>query len=226
MLHQYNLEDVWLVCTYILVHNIINIQYKNTQRDLERSHKDYFSWGGYCFAFNIDKKKVTMILYTVETRKDMTLYDTSVISIASMSITYKTNRAPSVWKNMPQIQPMYFHRHRDTLIQQTSEARRRHVTNAFNTYVVCQKSSCTPFIFSTEKGIYLLLQKYLRGWVRKFCHRCYNFVNRHDRLLYYTLIERATFLLYNDAKRMHERKKYIEIDALKDTWGKTNGTFS
>ena len=41
--------------------------------------------------------------------------------------------------------------HRDTLIQQTSEARRRHVTNAFNTYVVCQKSSCTPFIFSTEK---------------------------------------------------------------------------
>ena len=40
---------------------------------------------------------------------------------------------------MPQIQPMYFHRH---------------------TYVVCQKSSCTPFIFSTEKWIYLLLQKY------------------------------------------------------------------
>ena len=24
----------------------------------------------------------------------------------------------------------------------------------------------------------------IRGWVRKFCHRCYNFVNRHDRLLY------------------------------------------
>ena len=26
-----------------------------------------------------------------------------------------------------------------------------------------------------------------------------------------------------DAKRMHERNKYFEIDALKDTWGKTNG---
>ena len=47
----------------------------------------------------------------------------------------------------------------------------------------------------------------LRGWVRKFCHRCYNFVNRHDRLLYHTLIERATFLLYNDANEMHERNK-------------------
>ena len=66
----------------------------------------------------------------------------------------------------------------------------------------------------------------LRGWVRKFCHRCYNFVNRHDRLLYYTSIERAIFLLYNDAKRMYERNKYFETDALKDTWGKTNGTFS
>ena len=65
----------------------------------------------------------------------------------------------------------------------------------------------------------------VRGWVRKFCHRCYNFVNRHDRLMYYTLIERSTFLLYNDAKRMHERNKYFEIDALKDTWGKINGTF-
>ena len=66
----------------------------------------------------------------------------------------------------------------------------------------------------------------VRGWVRKFCHRCYNFVNRHDRLLYYTLTERATFFLYNDAKVMPERNKYFEIDALKDTWGKTNGTFS
>ena len=66
----------------------------------------------------------------------------------------------------------------------------------------------------------------LRGWVRKFCHRWCNFVNRHDRLLYYTLIERATFLLYNDAKIMPEINKYLEIDALKDTWGKTNGTFS
>ena len=51
---------------------------------------------------------------------------------------------------------------------------------------------------------------------KKFCHRCYNFVHIHDRLLYYTLIKRATFLLYNDAKRMHERNKYFEIDALKD----------
>ena len=67
---------------------------------------------------------------------------------------------------------------------------------------------------------------YLRGWVRKFCHRCYYFVNRHDRLLYYTLIERAIFLLYNDAKTMHERNKYFEIDALKDTCGKTTGTLS
>ena len=67
---------------------------------------------------------------------------------------------------------------------------------------------------------------FIRGWVRKFCHRCYNFVNRHDRLMYYTLIERATFLLYNDAQRMHERNKYFEIDSLKDTWGKTNDTFS
>ena len=66
----------------------------------------------------------------------------------------------------------------------------------------------------------------VRGWFRKFCHRCYNFVNIHDRLLYYTLTERATFLLYNDAKTMHERNKYFEIHALKDTWGKTTGTFS
>ena len=59
-----------------------------------------------------------------------------------------------------------------------------------------------------------------------FCHRCYKFVNRHDRLMYYTLIERATFRLYNDTKIMYERSKYFEIDALKDTWGKTTGTFS
>ena len=60
----------------------------------------------------------------------------------------------------------------------------------------------------------------------EFCHRCYNFIYRHDRLLYYTLIERATSLLYNDAKIMHKRNKYFEMDALKDTWGKTNDTFS
>ena len=53
----------------------------------------------------------------------------------------------------------------------------------------------------------------------------YNFVNRPYRLLYHILIERATFLLYNDAKIMHERNKYFEIDALKDAWGKTIGTF-
>ena len=33
-------------------------------------------------------------------------------------------------------------------------------------------------------------------------------------LLYYTFIERATFLLYDDAKIMHERNKFSEIDAL------------
>ena len=66
----------------------------------------------------------------------------------------------------------------------------------------------------------------IRGWVRKFCHRYYNFVNKHDRLLYYTLTERATFLLYNDVKIIPVRNKYLEIDTLKDTWGKTNGTFS
>ena len=66
----------------------------------------------------------------------------------------------------------------------------------------------------------------VRGWVRKFCHRYYKVVNKHGRLLHYTLIERATFLLYNDVKIMPQRNKYLEIDALKDTWGKTNGTFS
>ena len=70
------------------------------------------------------------------------------LNFLSQSITYKTNRAQSVWKKIcRKVQPMYFYRHRDTLIQQTSEARRRHVTNAFNTYVVCQKSSCTALYF-------------------------------------------------------------------------------
>ena len=80
--------------------------------------------------------------------------------------------------------------------------------------------------FAKSDNITSLKLKVLRGWFRKFCHRCYNFVNIHDRLLYYTLIERATFLLYNDAKTMHEQNKYFEIHALKDTWGKTTGTFS
>ena len=53
----------------------------------------------------------------------------------------------------------------------------------------------------------------IRGWVRKFSHMYYNFVYRNDRLLYYTLIERATFFLYKDAKIMPERNKFLEIDA-------------
>ena len=84
--------------------------------------------------------------------------------------------------------------------------------------------------YTSALGMAFLIAKesvqFLRGWVRKFCHRCYNFVIRHDRLLYYTLIDRATFPLYNDAKRIHKRNKHFEIDALKDTWGKTNDTFS
>ena len=40
------------------------------------------------------------------------------------------------------------------------------------------------------------------------------------------MIERATFFLYNDTKIMPERNKYLEKGTLKDTWGKTNGTFS
>ena len=39
-----------------------------------------------------------------------------------------------------------------------------------------------------------------------FCHTCYNFGNRHDRQLFDTLVERVTFLIYNDAKIMHEKK--------------------
>ena len=59
------------------------------------------------------------------------------------------------------------------------------------------------------------------------CHRCYYFVNRHDRLLYDTLIERATFHRYNDAEIMHEGNECFEIiNALKDTWGKITGTFA
>ena len=82
-------------------------------------------------------------------------------------------------------------------------------------------------IFFLARSVFKTLIKCIvGGWVRKFCHRCYNFVNRHDRLMYYTLIERATFFLYNDAKRMHEGNKYFEIDALKDTWGKINDTCS
>ena len=65
---------------------------------------------------------------------------------------------------MPQIQPMYFHRHRDTLIQQTSEARRRHVTNAFNTYVVCQKSSC----FNRKMNISAFAKVFYKQIYKKF----------------------------------------------------------
>ena len=72
-------------------------------------------------------------------------------------------------------------------------------------------------------GVFCLLPylAVVRGWIRKFCHSCYNLVHRHDRLRYYTLMERATCLLYNDAKIMYERNKYVKIDAMKDTWGKT-----
>ena len=87
-----------------------------------------------------------------------------------------------------------------------------------NTIVIDRCSQCRNRYFLNESNI--------RGWVRKFCHRWCNFVNKHDRLLYYTLIERATFLLYNDAKIMPEINKYLVIDDLKDTWWKTNGTFS
>ena len=65
--------------------------------------------------------------------------------------------------------------------------------------------SYVPLKTKFEKLVCKISQK-VRGGFRKFCHRCYNFVNRHNRLLYYTLIERATFLLYNDAKTMHEKK--------------------
>ena len=55
-----------------------------------------------------------------------------------------------------------------TLIQQTSEARRRHVTNAFNTYVVCQKSSC---IFNRKMNIsafakVFYISKYTRNFIK------------------------------------------------------------
>ena len=98
-------------------------------------------------------------------------------------------------------------------------------------YILCcisTKCNDSPRNYNSPTNTELLngVRAAIRGWFRKFCHRCYNFVNIHDRLLYYTLIERATFLLYNDAKRMHEQNKYFEIHALKDTWGKTTGTFS
>ena len=55
---------------------------------------------------------------------------------------------------------------------------------------------------------------------------CYITINRHNRLLKYTLLERATFLLYNDIKPMSKRNKYFKLSVLKDRWGKTTGTFS
>ena len=63
----------------------------------------------------------------------------------------------------------------------------------------------------------------VRGWVRKFCHRCFSLKLLIDMV---DCCIKATFLLYNDAKIMHERQKYFEMDALKDTWVKTTGTFS
>ena len=47
----------------------------------------------------------------------------------------------------------------------------------------------------------------VRGWVRKFCHRFYFTINRHDMLLNYRLLERATFLLYNAIKTIPKRNK-------------------
>ena len=44
--------------------------------------------------------------------------------------------------------------------------------------------------------------------------------------MYYTFFERATSLLYNDAKIMYERNEYFELDALKETCVKTTDTFS
>ena len=85
---------------------------------------------------------------------------------------------------------------------------------------VCNRRYVCAFFISLSiaQTLDIALNSYLtiRGWVRKFCQRCYNFVNRHDRLLCYTLIERAAFLLYNDAKIMHERNTYFEIEDLKD----------
>ena len=67
--------------------------------------------------------------------------------------------------------------------------------------------SGNDFIANAISNVFIYMNVCIvRGGFRKFCHRCYNFVNRHNRLLYYTLIERATFLLYNDVKTMHEKK--------------------
>ena len=77
------------------------------------------------------------------------------------------------------------------------------------------------------KGILLhSIKTRIRGWVRKFCHRCYITINIHDWLLNYISLERATFLLYNDTKPMPRRNKYFKLSVLKDRWGKTTGVFS
>ena len=60
---------------------------------------------------------------------------------------------------------------------------------------------------TTEKFFHPTKDPLLRGWVRKFCHRCYIRINRHARLLNYILLGRATFLLYNDTKPMSKRNK-------------------
>ena len=58
---------------------------------------------------------------------------------------------------------------------------------------------------STSTGSALMFVFFIwhvRGWVRKFCNRCYITINRHYRFLNYTLLERATILPYNDTKPM------------------------
>ena len=93
-------------------------------------------------------------------------------------------------------------------------------------YVTVIERKCPLPKKENEIQFYEVSKYYIRRWVRKFCHRCYNFIYRKERFLYYTLIKRSTFLLHDDAKTMQERNKYFAIYALKDTWGKTNGTFS
>ena len=75
--------------------------------------------------------------------------------------------------------------------------------------IICPSSGCGEGMVLEDnpgRNVRCANCQVIRGGFRKFCHRCYNFVNRHNRLLYYTLIERATFLLYNDTKTMHEKK--------------------
>ena len=101
--------------------------------------------------------------------------------------------------------------------------------NLTSTYAT---SAITKSNLAMYLATYLDLRHYLevRGWVRKFCHRCHNQNNAygHDRLVYYTLIERATLFLYNDTKIMHNRNTLhvFELFVLKDICDVTTGMFS